>query len=364
MKSIFKKCLFILLICIVIFFSIQYIFILNEGFENNQTHSNTNLVIDKCNRVSFNKIKDDYTSYINQYVPKNSIESISIKTGVDSSKKHDYNKIIQLYKEHLVEFSNSEKEKLQELIEEIVNDDKFNQKHNSTYSMFVSKFKKQMKWNLLKTRNLELNLPCTISNYILFPESQLKTKNWCNIKETLMHEQIHILQRQNQELFNEEYKRLFNNPLLSNTMEPKFHLLPINKDLIDYSAIDVKHIQIQNPDEDDLEWIIYDHNLHNYYVVPYIVNRTAYYNVLNKNRNIERFSNKNSKNKNMPYISTITAFRLDLDKSSGPNSYIVTGNQVKIQELEYYKYLMGITNNKHINIAHPNETFTDLFLTM
>ena len=35
MKSIFKTCIYIILICIIIFFSIQYIFILNEGFENN-----------------------------------------------------------------------------------------------------------------------------------------------------------------------------------------------------------------------------------------------------------------------------------------------------------------------------------------
>ena len=67
MKSIFKTCIYILLVCIVIFFSIQYIFILNEGFENNNVPKPKNeLIIDKRHRVTFNKIGDDYNEYMNE----------------------------------------------------------------------------------------------------------------------------------------------------------------------------------------------------------------------------------------------------------------------------------------------------------
>ena len=372
MKSIFKTCIYILLICIIIFFSIQYIFILNEGFENNNDipEPKNEFIIDKRHRVTFNKIGNDYNNYINDYVPINSIESIHIKTGFKPSKEYDYKRFISKYKEHLVDFSNIEQEKLTELISDIIKDPKFNRRHNSKYSIFVSDFASSMKWNLLKTRNLELNLPCTISNYILFPESQLKTKDWEHIKETLMHEQIHILQRQFQDKFNEFYKQLFNNPRYNNTRGYGYHLLPIKKELVDYSALEIEHIQIQNPDEDDTEWLIYDGYLYGYYIVPYVVNRKIYGNMegfqnntfqkskTNSNSN----SNSNSKTMDMPNVSTLSAFKVDLDKTSGPHTYIVTGKRTAVQGLEYYKYLMSLTNKKHINVAHPNETFTDLFL--
>jgi hypothetical protein len=333
---------------------------LNEGFENNNDipKPKNEFIIDKRHRVTFNKIGNDYNNYINDYVPINSIESIHIKTGFKPSKEYEYKRFISKYKEHLVDFSNIEQTKLAELISEIIKDPKFNRIHNSKYSMFVSDFASSMKWNLLKTRNLELNLPCTISNYILFPETQLKTKNWDHIKETLMHEQIHILQRQYQDEFNEFYKQLFNNPRYNNIRGYGYHLLPIKKELVDYSALEIEHIQIQNPDEDDTEWLIYDGYLNGYYIVPYVVNRNIY-------KNMEGFQNnikKNSKIIDMPNISTLYAFKVDLDKSPGPHSYVVTGKRTAVQGLEYYKHLMSLTNKKHINVAHPNETLTDLFI--
>lgn len=366
MKSIFKTCIYILLVCIVIFFSIQYIFILNEGFENNNDipEPKNEFIIDKRHRITFNKIGNDYNEYINKYVPTNSIESIHIKTGFKPSKEYEYKRFISKYKEHLVDFSGIEQEKLTELISKIIKDPKFNRGHHSKYSMFVSDFAGSMKWNLLKTRNLELNLPCTISNYILFPETQLKTKDWEHIKETLMHEQIHILQRQYQDKFNEFYKQLFNNPRHNNTRGYGYHLLPIKKELVDYSALEIEHIQIQNPDEDDNEWLIYDTYLNGYYIVPYIVNRNIYDNMegFQKNTFQKNTFQKNNIKTDMPNVSTLSAFKVELNQTSGPHSYLVTGNRTAVQGLEYYKYLASLTNKKHINVAHPNETFTDLFL--
>ena len=41
--------------------TIQYIFILNEGFENNnKPESKNELIIDKRHRVTFNKLGNDY----------------------------------------------------------------------------------------------------------------------------------------------------------------------------------------------------------------------------------------------------------------------------------------------------------------
>ena len=71
---------------------------------------------------------------------------------------------------------------------------------------------------------------------------------------------------------------------------------------------------------------------------------------------------KNNNKTDMPNVSTLSAFKVELNKTSGPHSYVVTGNRTAVQGLEYYKYLASLTNKKHINVAHPNETFTDLFL--
>ena len=389
MKSIIIKGLFLVAVCILIFLIIQYIFILNEGFENNGNNRNNSnnsnnsnkLKIDKRHRITFNKIGDDYVLYVNNYIPQNSNESICIKTGLKTHSNYNYSDLISKYKENIVEFSTFEMNKLKELIEDIIKDPKLNNtEYNSEYSKFVSEYASGMKWNILKTRNLELNLPCTISNYILFPESQLKTKNWELIRETLMHEQIHILQRQYQEEFNELYKQLFNNPRNNDTIGYGFNLLPIKKEYIDFKALEIKYVQIQNPDEDNTEWLIYDNYLNNYYVVPYIINRTTYQDThkdIERSKNSQnsklktQFSKHNSQNlkhnseiKNMPHVFTQTAFKVNLDKTPGPHNYVVTGQNINVEELEYYKYLMKLTNNKHVNIAHPNETFTDLFLTI
>ena len=56
-------------------------------------------------------------------------------------------------------------------------------------------------------------------------------------------------------------------------------------ELIEELPNTIEHIQIQNPDEDDTEWIIYDTYLNGYYIVPYVVNRNIY-------KNIEDFQNQ------------------------------------------------------------------------
>ena len=158
----------------------------------------------------------------------------------------------QYYSSHQVEFTPTEKEELSKLTNEINTHPKFYGSYKSVYSIFVSKFKKSIKWNLLKTKNLEVNLPCTLSKCILLPE-KLFSSNWDHIKEILMHEQVHILQRQYQGEFNQFYKK-----------EEIFgkYISPISKNELDTSALELENIVITNPDED---------NLANFYILIFIL---------------------------------------------------------------------------------------------
>jgi hypothetical protein len=215
--------------------------------------------------------------------------------------------------------------KLQEIIVKINESVYFKTKAHSIYTKFLTNYTNDIKWNILKTDDLELNLPCTLSKCILMPSNLFTHEpNWDNIKETLMHEQVHILQRLNQRDFNEFYK--------DNAIFGKY-LVPIAKSKIDYRALNMENIVITNPDEDEYEWIIKDTS--GYYIVPYII----------------------PKNSLKSHVSTKVAYQIDL------HSLVVTGNKKPVNDLDFSKYITsGLSHGISVNIAHPNETFTDLFL--
>ena len=187
--------LYIGLICIIIYLFIQYAFTINEQFTNK---------MDTSSSVTFNKLDEKDITYINSYVPDNSTECLNIKCGLNMD-THETN-YTKYYLSNQVPFTSKETEKIKELIQNVMKHPKFTDKTQSPYSLFVNKYKNNMKWNLLKTRNLEVNLPCTLSKCILLPEELLRSENWKNVQEILIHEQIHILQRQSQYEFNELYK--------------------------------------------------------------------------------------------------------------------------------------------------------------
>lgn len=311
------KVLLLLAGCILIFMFIQYAFRINEEFTNNNEYNNYS-----PSRITFNKIDSTDMGYINTYLPSNSIECLNIKCNLPiDSQNTGYSKY---YVNNLNSFTNSEKNKLTEITRNINNSVHFTDINYSIFTEFITQFTNNIKWNILKTYDLELNLPCTLSKCILMPSNIFKTPNWTYIEETLMHEQIHILQRQNQYEFNEFYKRtdIFGD-----------YLVPIKKTDIDFSALEIENIIIANPDEDDYEWIIKDSK--KYYVVPYIIPRKSI----------------NS------HVSTNIAYQID------PETLIVTGTNIPVKQLHYYTYLTSeLSNGTHINVAHPNETFTDIFL--
>jgi hypothetical protein len=303
--------IFVLFGCVILFRMIQYIFTINEEFTNNEQKLNTSL---SSSRITFNKIDNADISYINSYIPNNSVECLNLKCNLPIDRlETSYSKY---YINNLIKFTQFEETKLKEIIQNINNSNRFNN--------FLKKYIKYIKWNILKTKELELNLPCTLSKCILMPSDLFDDPNWNRIEETLAHEQVHILQRQNQNEFNKFYMRpnIFGN-----------YIKPVKKTDIDFSALELENIVITNPDEDDTEWIIKDTS--GYYVVPYIIPRNS----LNS------------------HVSTQTAYQID------PNTYIVTGTHKHVRELEYYNYIKkNLTDDIGVNIAHPNETFTDIFL--
>ena len=89
----------------------------------------------------------------------------------------------------------------------------------------------------ISKNNLELSMPYTIDNYIVIPDTKLKTIS----VNTLIHEKIHILQRKNQEKFNNYYKKLY--PFLFNKIDSK--IIP--------HELEKKHMT--NPDSNNTYWI-------------------------------------------------------------------------------------------------------------
>lgn len=312
------KLVFILLGCIVIFLIIQYIFTLNEEFTNRTQPEITY----PSSSITFNKIDHSDMAYINSYIPLNSVECLNLKCNLSiDERKNSYSKY---YRENLTNFSENEKTKLKDIIQTINNSARFTDKNYSIFSEFLVNYINSIKWNILRTKNLELDLPCTLSKCILMPSDVFEIPNWNRIEETLEHEQVHILQRYNQSDFNKFYSQsnIFGN-----------YITPVKKTDIDFSALELENVVITNPDEDDIEWIIKD--MSGYYVVPYVIPRNS----LNS------------------HASTQTAYQID------PKNYIVTGNKKSVKELDYYKYIKNnLSNGVGVNIAHPNETFTDIFL--
>jgi hypothetical protein len=266
-------------------------------------------------KVEFNKLDTQDQSYIKKYVLLNSTKSLNVKCGFQPL--YQGTNYAQYYYQHQVSFTPTEKSLLNKIIQDIMDSKCFGEK--SPLKLLSShNMENDCKWNIIKTKDLELNLPCTLSKVILLPIFLFLSPS---LKETLIHEQMHILQRQHQELFNKEYKSLFGQ-----------YIYLVNKKDINYDALDVNSLQIQNPDEDDTQWIIHNAATNKHYIVPYIYNSDT------------------------KGVSTQTAYQIE------PNTLVVTGTTVPISELEYTTFLKSLVDGQSLNCAHPNETYTDLFL--
>ena len=162
---------------------------------------------------------------------------------------------------------------------------------------------------LVSKRGLEMNMPYTLSNYIVINKSTLENLNAfrqinANFINTLIHEKIHIFQRINQAKFNSFYKRNYT-----------FIVKKIN---IREVPLQYKKMYMSNPDSNSDFWL-------------YKINNKIYYPILVKNG---------------PFV-----------KSIGIN------RQGRV-DLAFFKKKLGYKS--HISFYHPNEIFacevTDMIL--
>ena len=262
---------------IYIFIILIIIFIL---IKNKSNFSNTNIKFYDIDNINKNVFKN--------YFDKCSINDLKLKTKSN-------NNFENVYFNRINKFSENEKNKIIKLVNKIDKQQIF----------------KNKKWNFVKTKDLEFNFPRTLGQYIILPY------NFNFSSETLIHERMHVSQRNNQEYYNQKYYKLFEN-----------YLFKIHEDNFNFTILDKN---IRNPDADNNVWLI--NNKNQLYFIPYIYQSND-------------------------YITTNKAYLV----INNNNIYTVTDNYINTKELDYSYFLKNKFNVENINLTHPNETYVDIFL--
>jgi hypothetical protein len=183
-----------------------------------------------------------YGNYIKHFRNKN---EIYIKTGLNIEKKN----LVTYYIKNTLEFNSNDKKTLYFYIDII-------RKKYNTYRLIT-----HTRWNFIKiSYKLEKSMPFTLNNYIFlsdrvlknFYNSMINNKNLLKNCETLIHEKIHIIQRNNQKLFNTLYTNYLtsiycNNLIITNYWNNKI---------------------MTNPDGLEIKWI---YKFNNKYYLPLLV---------------------------------------------------------------------------------------------
>jgi hypothetical protein len=209
------------------------------------------------NYLSANSSFNDYLSLIKpwEYDFKTSnLFPTSLKTPIDFRRK---------YLDSFLLWTNEEKVVIQKYINHIL-----------TFADFNS-FKTP--WNIYKSKNyLENGMPFTIGDYIVIPEKFIKNgieyyrrtnKFSPELIETLIHEKLHVIQRNNQDRFNDYYLktwRFMGKGKVSDLVYPYY---------------------LMNPDGLDLDWIYRDTNGITYSPILYVNGDrldSKLYNIMNK----------------------------------------------------------------------------------
>ncbi len=258
-----------------------------------------------------------YVTKIKQinFVKKKNINKIfkskNIQNYIKSNNKLILEKRMNSYKYHnyelnCLDFNNLEKIYLKKLI------NKINKK--------IKKYKKlNNEWNLIKTRDtLEYGKPFTLDKYIFLPKYVIKLED---IEDTLIHEYIHINQRQNQDRYNKLYEKYLDWYLLKDIEIPEI----------------IKKNMIINPDGPNNNW--YFHYKKNK-IIPFLIYE-------NGNYNIKYYIIKNNK---------IMNEYLDNNEISNylKNKYKIEDNYYHPNEILATILAEKITNNKKIdkNLIH------------
>jgi hypothetical protein len=178
------------------------------------------------------QIKDD----ILQYIQVNRPHELSRKT---SSTKHlTDQQYLDIYLDSIIPLTKHETYRLKKLTKSI---DQYIKKicTNSNYTKWVSK-KPEWKYIKLGNNELEFNYPFSLGNYIYLRPHHFKYPDK-RFKKLLLHEHIHVIQRNNQEHFNQQYIK---------------HLPVVKTPNVYFEHTFYENI-ITNPDAPDSGWIVY-----------------------------------------------------------------------------------------------------------
>lgn len=196
----------------------------------------------KVNSSSKIFLKNIIKKYILNFRNKNEIR---FKTRQTIEEK----KLVDFYQQNILTFTNRDKESIYFYINYI------KKKYKKYSSIALSD------WNFVKiSYKLEGNMPFTLDNYIFLSDrlltniytDSINNKNLLNNCEMFIHEKIHIIQRNNQSIFNSLYTTYFktihcNNLIITNDWKNKI---------------------MSNPDGLDINWI---YKWNNNYYLPLLV---------------------------------------------------------------------------------------------
>jgi len=120
----------------------------------------------------------------------NGRSNFQIQSNLPIAKKRSEMK--KLYQDNVMNFTEDEKQSITNSI-------------NYLFSAFKDKVPLIRTWNIIKLdHNIDWGFPFTISNYIVLP-SQTITSNTTKLASVLFHEQLHIIQRNEKNIFNQFY---------------------------------------------------------------------------------------------------------------------------------------------------------------
>lgn len=267
--------------------------------------------------------------YLYFYLSKSGINFYSKRKACNVLKKSDYfnnfnkydlktrnlenknkNEILDYYCKNILDFNYKERKALYWII------DLIKSKRNDS---FIGK----QPWNFIKFKNIEYNFPHTHLNAIFLPKNMIdnivyyyqNNTSLLNMKSTvntLIHEKVHVFQRENTKLFNELYKEW-------NFSQGK--IIGIDKDFV---------FVRNNPDCDKSKFI---------------------FNYGGKHIWFDAFFNNGANN-----LAEVEYRGYFLDKIDD-NTYKITENYKEIKDIDVYNDFFGNIRN---NYYHPNEISAEL----
>ncbi len=174
------------------------------------------------------KISKNFDRYINNIEPT----LYKVKVGLEGQTKNDFKKS---YLSQLKDIPLNKKDIISLYSKEM------------SVKFFDSGLKKISKTKtnyIMSVNNLEMKMPFTLDNYIIFNRQFLdKLENYTEPKilETFIHEKLHTIQRKNQKAFNEFYKTIY--PFLHKS-------IPLEK-----LPEEIKKLHMTNPDNNFDLWL-------------------------------------------------------------------------------------------------------------